>query len=187
MNEVNAKGQTLEEFLAEYDETKFRRPSNTVDMILMTVSGARLKLLLIRRKDHPFINDWALPGGFVNFDEELETAVSRELAEETNITRDTYFRQLYTFGKSDRDPRTRIITTAYLSMTPEENIRNTRAGDDAADAGWFTVSKQIIETDARDEPIAPHDERIMTVERQTVTLERVALGILRQDIVHRIP
>ncbi len=148
MNEVNAKGQTLEEFLAEYDETKFRRPSNTVDMILMTVSGARLKLLLIRRKDHPFINDWALPGGFVNFDEDLETAVSRELAEETNITRDTYFRQLYTFGKSDRDPRTRIITTAYLSMTPEENIKNTRAGDDAADAGWFSVSKQIIETDA---------------------------------------
>ena len=147
MEQVNAKGQTLEEFLAEYDETKFRRPSNTVDMILMTISNGSLKLLLIRSKDHPFINDWALPGGFVNFDEDLETAVSRELAEETNITKDTYFRQLYTFGKSDRDPRTRIITTAYLSMTPEENIKNTRAGDDAADAGWFTVTKKILETD----------------------------------------
>ena len=147
MELLNEKGQNLEQFLAEYDETKFRRPSNTVDMILMTVSQAKLKLLLIRRKDHPFIYDWALPGGFVNFDEDLETAVSRELAEETNITKDTYFRQLYTFGKSDRDPRTRIITTAYLSMTPEENIRHTRAGDDAADAGWFTVSKKIIDTD----------------------------------------
>ena len=58
MNNLNARGQTLEEFLAEYDETKYRRPSNTVDMILMTVSQAKLKLLLIRRKDHPFINDF---------------------------------------------------------------------------------------------------------------------------------
>ncbi len=148
MNNVNARGQTLEEFLAEYDETKYRRPSNTVDMILMTVSNAKLRILLIRRKDHPFINDWALPGGFINFDEDMETAVKRELAEETNITSDTYFRQLYTFGKTDRDPRTRIITTAYLSLTPEENIRHTRAGDDAADAGWFTISKNIISTDA---------------------------------------
>lgn len=147
MEEVNAKGQTLKEFLEEYDETKYRRPSNTVDMILMTVSQAKLKLLLIRRKDHPFINDWALPGGFINFDEDMETAVKRELAEETNITSDTYFRQLYTFGKTDRDPRTRIITTAYLSLTPEENIRHTRAGDDAADAGWFRISKNIISTD----------------------------------------
>lgn len=148
MNPVNERGETLEEFLRTYDETKYRRPSNTVDMILMTVSARKLKLLLIRRKDHPFIHDWALPGGFVNFDEDLETAVSRELAEETNITSDTYFRQLYTFGKADRDPRTRIITTAYLSMTPEENIRHTRAGDDAADAGWFNVSKKIISTGA---------------------------------------
>lgn len=148
MNNVNARGQTLEEFLAEYDETKYRRPSNTVDMILMTVSQAKLKLLLIRRKDHPFINDWALPGGFINFDEDMETAVRRELAEETNITSGTYFRQLYTFGKTDRDPRTRIITTAYLSLTPEENIRHTRAGDDAADAGWFTISKNIVSTES---------------------------------------
>lgn len=148
MNNVNARGQTLEEFLAEYDETKYRRPSNTVDMILMTVSQAKLKLLLIRRKDHPFINDWALPGGFINFDEDMETAVRRELAEETNITSGTYFRQLYTFGKTDRDPRTRIITTAYLSLTPEENIRHTRAGDDAADAGWFAISKNIVSTES---------------------------------------
>lgn len=147
MEEVNAKGQTLKEFLEEYDETKYRRPSNTVDMILMTVSQAKLKLLLIKRKDHPFINDWALPGGFINFDEDMETAVKRELAEETNITSDTYFRQLYTFGKTNRDPRTRIITTAYLSLTPEENIRHTRAGDDAADAGWFRICKNIIKTD----------------------------------------
>ena len=147
MTEVNAKGQTLEEFLAAYDETLYRRPSNTVDMILMTISEGSLKILLVKRGDHPFIHDWALPGGFINFDEDMETAVQRELAEETNITDNTYFKQLYTFGNADRDPRTRIITTAYLSMTPEENIRNTAAGDDAAETGWFTISKITENTD----------------------------------------
>ncbi|HAE16050.1 MAG TPA: NUDIX hydrolase, partial [Erysipelotrichaceae bacterium] len=68
----NEKGQTLEEFLADYDENRYRRPSNTVDMILMTVSDARLKILLVKRKDHPFIHDWAMPGGFINFDEDME-------------------------------------------------------------------------------------------------------------------
>ncbi len=147
MTEVNARGQTLEEFLAAYDETLYRRPSNTVDMILMTISEGSLKILLVKRGDHPFIHDWALPGGFINFDEDMETAVQRELAEETNITDNTYFKQLYTFGNADRDPRTRIITTAYLSMTPEENIRNTAAGDDAAETGWFTISKITENTD----------------------------------------
>ena len=146
MNEVNARGQTLEEFLAAYDETQYRRPSNTVDMILMTISGGSLKILLVKRKDHHFIHDWALPGGFINFDEDMETAVQRELAEETNITDHTYFKQLYTFGNADRDPRTRIITTAYLSMTPEENIRNTAAGDDAEERGRFTISKITVHT-----------------------------------------
>ncbi|MBR3365292.1 MAG: NUDIX hydrolase [Solobacterium sp.] len=147
MTEVNARGQTLEEFLAAYDETLYRRPSNTVDMILMTISEGSLKILLVKRGDHPFIHDWALPGGFINFDEDMEAAVERELAEETNIKDHTYFKQLYTFGNADRDPRTRIITTAYLSMTPEENIRNTAAGDDAAETGWFTISKITENTD----------------------------------------
>ena len=146
MTEVNERGQTLEEFLRDYDETKYRRPSNTVDMILMTISEGKLKILLIRRKDHPFIHDWALPGGFINFDEDMEHAVERELEEETNIKDHTYFKQLYTFGNADRDPRTRIITTAYLSMTPEENIRRTSAGDDAQDACWFTICKIVTDT-----------------------------------------
>lgn len=146
MEEVNEKGETLEEFLKNYDETKYRRPSNTVDMILMTVSDKKLKILLIRRRNHPFIHDWAMPGGFINFDEDMETAVHRELAEETSITKYTYFRQLYTFGNADRDPRTRVITTVYFSMTPEYNIRNTRSGDDAADSGWFTIDKKTVET-----------------------------------------
>lgn len=146
MEEINEKGQTLAQFLANYDDSKYRHPSNTVDMILMTVTDKKLKLLLIKRKDHPFIHQWALPGGFIEFSEDMEEAVRRELSEETNITDHTYFRQLYTFGNADRDPRTRVITTMYLSMTPEENIKNTKAADDAQDAKWFTISKKVVES-----------------------------------------
>lgn len=149
MEEVNEAGETLAGFLKNYDETKYRRPSNTVDMILLTVNEKKLKILLVKRRNHPFIHDWAMPGGFINFDEDMETAVSRELAEETNITSHAYFRQLYTFGSVDRDPRTRVITTVYLSMTPESNIKNTKAADDAADTAWFTISKNTISHDEK--------------------------------------
>ena len=147
MEERNERGETLKEFLARYDETKYLRPSNTVDMILLTVFKGKLKVLLVKRKDHPFIHDWAMPGGFVNFDEDLDTAMKRELEEETNLFDSTYFRQLYTFGNADRDPRTRVITTVYLSMTPAENIKMTSAGDDAMDTGWFTIQKITTTTD----------------------------------------
>ena len=146
MKKLNEQGETLEQFLKNYDENLYRRPSNTVDMILLTVYEGQLKVLLVKRKNHPFIGDWAMPGGFVNFDEDMEKAVVRELEEETSISEYTYFRQLYTFGNADRDPRTRIITTVYLSMTPSSNIKNTHANDDASDAGWFTVSKKTIST-----------------------------------------
>ena len=147
MEERNERGETLKEFLARYDETKYRRTSNTVDMILLTVLKGKLKVLLVKRKDHPFIHDWAMPGGFVNFDEDLDTAMKRELEEETNLFDSTYFRQLYTFGNADRDPRTRVITTVYLSMTPAENIKMTSAGDDAMDTGWFTIQKITTTSD----------------------------------------
>lgn len=144
----NEQGQTLEEFLSAYDASQFPHPSSTVDMILMTIHEGKLKVLLIKRKNHPFIGEWGMPGGFVNMDEDLDEAVERELAEETNITKHTYFRQLYTLGNHDRDPRTRIITTVYLSMTPESTIRNTRAGD-VAEAGWFTISKKTESIDEK--------------------------------------
>jgi hypothetical protein len=72
------------------------------------------------------------------------------IKEETSIHENTYFHQLYTFGNADRDPRTRIITTVYLSMTPETNIRKTFANDDATDAAWFTIRKCVQEQNDRE-------------------------------------
>ena len=147
---LNEKGQDLETFLQNYDAGRWPRPSNTVDMVLFTVEEGKLKILLIRRRNHPWIGDWAMPGGFVNIDEDLDTAALRELKEETNMDEILYFHQLYTFGNADRDPRTRVITTVYVSMTPADQIRKTQAGDDAGDAAWFPITKQPLSADAQE-------------------------------------
>ena len=146
----NEKGQTLEQFLEAYDASQYENPSCTVDIVLMTVSQGILKLLLIKRKDHPWIGQWALPGGFVNMDEDLDVSAARELEEETHISQNTYFHQLYTLGNANRDPRTRIISTVYFSMTPEENLKKTKAGDDAKEAKWFTLKKEVLSLNAKE-------------------------------------
>lgn len=143
MEPRNEKGQTLEEFLAAYDENKYRRPSVTVDMAVFTLvkapkGGYALAVLLVRRKDHPFLGTWALPGGFLNMEEELHEAAVRELMEETGVT-DAPLTQFGTFGGVNRDPRTRVITVGHCALAPYGSLR-IQAGDDAADAALFGIS-----------------------------------------------
>lgn len=141
---VNAKGQTLDEFLAAYDDSIYRHPSVTVDMAVFTLlegaNGVKPALMLIRRKNHPNIGMWALPGGFVEMDEELEEAAARELMEETGVT-GVPLCQCGAFGGVHRDPRTRVITVAYYTALPIGTL-HPQAGDDAADARLFTVDVQ---------------------------------------------
>lgn len=108
-------------------------------MVLFTIRDEQLQVLLIRRANSPFQGCWSLPGGFVDIDEDLETAALRELREETGVS-GIYLEQLYTFGKPDRDPRERIITVAYYALAPAERLR-VRAGSDAGAAQWFAVSE----------------------------------------------
>ncbi len=138
----NEQGLTEEEFLVNYQPGNYERPSVTVDMLVFAVNEElnALKILLIRRKNHPYIHCWALPGGFVDIDESLEDAARRELEEETGL-RNIYMEQLYTFGQPERDPRMRVISTAYMALIREKYAVVT-AGDDAADACWFTICEQ---------------------------------------------
>lgn len=143
MQQRNEKGQTIEEFLAAYDENKYRRPSVTVDMAVFTLvkapeRGYALAVLLVRRKDHPFIGTWALPGGFLNMDEELHEAAARELMEETGVT-GAALTQFGTFGGVNRDPRTRVITVGHYALAPYGSL-TIQAGDDAADAALYRIS-----------------------------------------------
>lgn len=153
----NKNGLTEKEFLEQYTPGNYDRPSVTVDMILFTIDEVNidirknpekeLKILLIKRGDHPYINHWAIPGGFVGIDEDIEDAAYRELEEETNLKEDIYLEQLYTFGKPNRDPRMRIISVAYMALTKKENIKKTLSGDDASDALWFKVKKEVIDNE----------------------------------------
>lgn len=149
----NQQGLNESEFLAAYTPGDYERPSVTVDMVIFTVAEEETKnyrrlpekalnLLMIQRGDHPCIGQWALPGGFVNMNESLEDAARRELKEETNIE-DIYMEQLYTWGDVGRDPRTRIISCSYLSLVDKEHL-DVKSGDDAADAGWFTVTSRVF-------------------------------------------
>lgn len=140
--EKNELGQDLENFLDEYDTNKYENPSVTADMIVIqhpkefntVIEG--LKVLMVKRRNHPSIGYWALPGGFVNIREDIDLAVKRELLEETGVD-DVAIEQLHTWGEAWRDPRARIVTVAYLALLDEE--RELKAGDDAADAAWFNI------------------------------------------------
>lgn len=113
------------------------RPSVTVDLVIFTIADNDLRVLLIRRKQGPFRNCWALPGGFVELDESLEAAAARELKEEVGVE-NVYLEQLFTFGDPQRDPRGRVISVSYFALVDHER-QTIVAASDAADAAWHTV------------------------------------------------
>ena len=135
----NDDGEDLYEFLEKYDASAYETPSNTVDNVIFSYEDnlEALKVLLIKRKNHPCIGFWALPGGFVEMKENLIDAAARELKEETNVE-GIEIEFLGTYGDYDRDPRTRVITSAYISLIKAEDV-NVQAGDDAQNAEWFSV------------------------------------------------
>jgi 8-oxo-dGTP diphosphatase len=108
----------------------------TVDVVIFTIQQGVLKVLLVKRLIDPFIGQFAIPGGFVLEDEDLEQAAERELREETGVS-DVYLEQLYSFGKPDRDPRGRVVTIAYFALISAD--RTLKAGTDAAEAAWYPM------------------------------------------------
>jgi len=115
------------------------RPMVTVDAAVFAVIGGKAHLLLIKRRHEPYAGQWAVPGGFVEMDEELEDAAARELEEETGL-KDIALEQLHTFGTVGRDPRGRQITVVYTGIVGKGRTR-TRGGDDAAEARWFAIDQ----------------------------------------------
>jgi 8-oxo-dGTP diphosphatase len=118
---------------------KYARPALTVDCVVFGFDEGDLKLLLIQRGLEPFLGKWALPGGFVHLDENLEEAALRELQEEAGLTK-VYLEQLYTFGEIKRDPRERVVTVAYYGLV-KLGDHLPRSATDAQNAAWFAVSE----------------------------------------------
>lgn len=111
----------------------------TVDCVVFAIDKAGLKVMLIERGEEPFKGQWALPGGFVHMDENLEVAARRELEEETGL-KDIFLEQLFTYGNVGRDPRERVISVAYVALVNLEG-HHVEASTDAAEADWFSLSE----------------------------------------------
>lgn len=136
-------------FLKEYDINDYEKPSVAVDLTIFTIANVitdnyrklpekELRILLIKRNEHPFKDKWALPGGFVQTNETLYETAKRELREETGISCE-YLEQIYTFSNPNRDPRAWIMSCAHMALVDSEKVKLC-PGDDANDAAWFCLN-----------------------------------------------
>ncbi|MBS3122700.1 NUDIX hydrolase [Candidatus Woesearchaeota archaeon] len=120
--------------MAELDKNQFYI---AVDAVVFTILHNQLKLLLIKRKNEPFKGKFALPGGFVERDENLEDAAKRELEEETGV-KNIFLKKMHAFGDVGRDPRGRVISIPFLALIDAEELK-LHATDDAELAKWGSV------------------------------------------------
>ena len=137
-----------EEFLKDYDPSKFDRLAVTTDILIFSISeeyednyrklsNKHFSVLLVKRDNYPYKDKWCLPGGFIKVDEDIEDAPIRILKNETGIS-DIYLEQLYTYGGVDRDPRMRVISTSYMALIDKNRLRD-KLKDNAS---WFNITKE---------------------------------------------
>lgn len=140
------KYNSEEEFLKNYNPDEFKKVSVTADILVLSVSSyesdnyrktdeKHMSVLLVKRNNYPFKDKWCFPGGFVGYDEDLDKAPTRILKNETNLD-DIYLEQLYTYGEVKRDPRMRVISTAYMALV-DKNRLNSSLKEEAA---WFDIN-----------------------------------------------
>lgn len=136
-----------EEFLKNYNPSKYPRFSVSTDIIILGVTTEKqnnyrklndkyFSVLLVKRKNYPYKDMWCLPGGFVKEDEDIKDAPIRILKDEAGLD-DIYLEQLYTYGSVNRDPRMRVVATSYMALVDKSKY-------DASinqNASWFKVSR----------------------------------------------
>jgi len=113
----------------------YARPALTTDCVVFGLDEDDLKILLIQRALPPFETEWALPGGFIQVGEDVDTCARRELEEETGL-KNIFLEQLATIGTPDRDPREHVVTVAYYALVNLIEHPPT-AATDARNAAWF--------------------------------------------------
>lgn len=145
------KYNSEEEFLKNYDSSKFEKLSVTSDILIFSVADEpqdnyrklnekRFAVLLVKRNDYPFKDKWCLPGGFIGINETTSEAARRILKSETNLE-DIYLEQLYTFDDVLRDPRMRILSVSYMALVDKNKLQNKLSNN----ASWFNMT--VLEDD----------------------------------------
>ncbi len=118
---------------------EYPRPALTVDCAIFCKLNQTYHVLLIERSNQPFQGKWAFPGGFVDMDEDLETAAYRELKEETGFE-GIELEQYKTYGAVDRDPRGRTVSVVYTGILELDKLPLVKGDDDAAQAQWIAIN-----------------------------------------------
>lgn len=139
-----------------------------VDLAIFTIRDGALSVLLVERGEEPFKGQWALPGGFVEPDEDAEQAAWRELHEETGLQQSGRFsghlEQLRTYSAPDRDPRMRVVSVAHVALAPD--LPELTAGTDAADARWWVVDDLLSPAEG-----APEDAPELAFDHRQILLD----------------
>jgi len=122
----------------EYNPSRYPAFAVTVDVVILTMSDSRLRVLLVRRGVSPYEGMWAIPGGFKRPTESLNEAAKRELAAETGVDSAGLLTQFGAYGDPGRDPRMDVVTVAYLAVLRE--VGTIVPGTDAAAAALIPVT-----------------------------------------------
>ena len=134
----DARGLTEAEAIARYRSRNYPKPALTADIVVFSRDEEKWKVLLIRRKGHPFLGKLAFPGGFANENEPVEQTAARELEEETGVS-GLEMRLIDVFSAPGRDPRGWTVSAAFLAVTDQPLA--VQAGDDAAEAFWLALEE----------------------------------------------
>lgn len=177
------------EFLDAYNPEEFKRVSVTADILLLSVSSyesenyrktdeKHMSVLLIKRNTYPFKDKWCFPGGFIGYDEALDSAPARILKNETNLS-DIYLEQLYTYGDPSRDPRMRVLSTAYMALVDKNRL----TGKLNEAASWFDI--KILEENNIVDIFLTNGEKDIKIKLEKVlreaTTDRYDFKILEND------
>ena len=117
---------------------RYARPMLTADAVVLTKLNGKLRVLLIKRKNPPYQGSWALPGGYVNENEQALQAAKRELAEETHLTR-VKLKPIGFFDTPGRDPRGWTVSVVHLGFVPPSRLAQARPGDDACELTFLSL------------------------------------------------
>ncbi len=110
----------------------------SIDCVIFGFNGD-LKILLVQHGEGISKGKWAIPGGWIKYNEGLDDAAGRILYALTGV-KDIFLEQLKTFGDVDRYPNKRVLTVAYFSMVKPEDYEII-PGFTASDARWFPLNQ----------------------------------------------